>query len=92
MVTVFLQLGKIHEEPKIQFFFNNINFRSICVSLFPIRLLSKYIMDHGSLKILKKAGRIIFSKFHNFEEIAGIISFRKISSSLFQYSERTIAT
>ena len=41
---------------------------------------------------MKKIGGNIFSKVKIFEEIAEITSFRKISSSFFQYSERTIAS
>ena len=46
----------------------------------------------GSFRILKKAGGNIFLKWYYFEEIAKIISFRKIFSSLFQYFERNIAS
>ena len=41
---------------------------------------------------MKKAGGIFFSKWYYFEKIAKIISFRKKIWSLFQYSERTIAS
>jgi hypothetical protein len=41
---------------------------------------------------LKKARRNIFLKLYYFEEIVKIVSFRKKISSLFQYSERTIAS
>ena len=45
----------------------------------------------GSVRILKIAGGNIFLKWYYFEEIPKIISFWKKFSSLFQYSERTIA-
>ena len=48
--------------------------------------------SNGSFRILKKAGRNVFCKFCTFEEIAEIMSFRKISSSLFKYSERTLTS
>ena len=41
---------------------------------------------------MKKAGGFFFSKWYYLEKIAKIISFRKKISSLFQYSERTIAS
>ena len=51
-----------------------------------------FCTSNGSFRILKKAGGIFFSKWYYFEKIAKIISFRKKFSSLFQYSERTIAS
>ena len=41
---------------------------------------------------MKKAGGNIFLKWYYYEEIVKIISFQKKISSLFQYSERTIAS
>jgi hypothetical protein len=41
---------------------------------------------------LKKAERNIFLKGYCYEEIVKIISFQKKISSLFQYSDRTVAS
>ena len=50
-----------------------------------------FFTTNSYFRILKKTGGNIFLSFSSFWEIVEIILFRKFSSSLFQYSERTIA-
>ena len=51
-----------------------------------------FCTSNGSVRILKKARGNIFLKWYYFEEIVKIVSFWKKISSLFQYSERTVAS
>ena len=51
-----------------------------------------FCTSNGSFRILKNTGGNIFFKFSSFWEIAEITVFWKFSSSLFLYSERTIAS
>ena len=51
-----------------------------------------YVSCNGSLRILKKAWEF-FSRWYHFHNFLKIISFQKnISSSFFQYSDRTVAS
>ena len=50
-----------------------------------------FCTSNGSVRILKKAWEF-FSKWYNFHNLLQVISFQKnISSSFFQYSDRTVA-
>ena len=51
-----------------------------------------FCTSNGSVRILKKARGNIFLKWYYFEEIVKIVSFWKKISSLFQYSDRTVAS
>ena len=51
-----------------------------------------FCTSNGSIRILKKARGNIFLKWYYLEEIVKIVSFWKKFSSLFQYSDRTVAS
>ena len=51
-----------------------------------------FCTSNGSVRLLKKARGNIFLKWYYLEEIVKIVSYWKKKSSLFQYSDRTVAS